>query len=108
MSEPLPKEVADGIYFRSFSICNLHVTMTSILSISRHTLDLPPSCIAFCPNKPAYFVVGTYYLHLNEHQDGPETSVADDEDERNSADVHVKPQKRSGALDLYSLQGDNV
>jgi len=73
--------------------------MTSISSLSSLTLDLPPSCIAFCPTQPEYFVVGTYNLEAKEDQDGcAETSTT----EKDSA------QKRSGSLETFKLEGSTM
>ena len=40
-----------------------------IKSIHSQTLDLPPSCIQFCPSQPGIFCVGTYYLHPKQEQE---------------------------------------
>jgi hypothetical protein len=50
-------------------------------------LDLPPSCIEFCPSAPDYFVVGTYNLVRNAEQE----------------ESSGKPQSRNGSLVLYKL-----
>ncbi|KAK3698775.1 hypothetical protein LTR37_016779 [Vermiconidia calcicola] len=77
--------------------------MAAITSIRSLTLDLPPSCIAFCPTLPQYFVVGTYFLHPEEEQQ----SAAAQDDEVTSADEDVQ-QKRSGSLILFRLEGDEI
>lgn len=41
----------------------------NIKSIHSQTLDLPPSCIQFCPSQPGIFCVGTYYLHPKQEQE---------------------------------------
>jgi hypothetical protein len=56
------------------------------------SLDLPPSCLAFCPAHPAYFVVGTYYL---------ETQIGQD-DERKAS------QSRNGSLIVFRLADNGV
>ncbi|KAK3699313.1 hypothetical protein LTR37_016465 [Vermiconidia calcicola] len=76
--------------------------MAAITSIRFLTLDLPPSCIAFCPTLPQYFVVGTYYLHPK-----GQLSAAAQNDEVPSADEDVQ-QKRSGSLILSRLEGDEI
>ena len=63
-------------------IQTIHSLLTTIL-------DLPPSCIEFCPYKPAYFVVGTYSLEKDD-QEPSETSI----------------QIRKGSLLLFSLEGE--
>lgn len=54
-------------------------------------LDLPPSCIEFCPSYPDYFVVGTYDLQ----KDSAEAS-------------HQQSQTRNGSLLVFRLNGDKV
>nr|POE74348.1 diphthine methyltransferase [Quercus suber] len=73
--------------------------MASVTSIKTLTLDLPPSCLQFCPSEPEYFVIGTYYLHQN---DGAE-------DEGNpTPSISTTPQRRSGSLIVYRLDGDDI
>ena len=57
-------------------------------------LDLPPSCLEFVPRSQSYFVVGTYFL---------EPSAA----ENVSSMIEIN-QTRSGSLNLYSLQNDEM
>jgi len=76
--------------------------MTSIHSISSLRLDQPPSCIAFCPTQPQYFVIGTYLLHQNEASFA--LSGEDDGDDASA----TKAQTRSGSLILYELDGDEL
>lgn len=106
--------------------------MQEIKSIHSRVLDLPPSCIAFCPSKPQYFVVGTYYLHPK--SEGPIAAVsvapithANDansvvgapsltSDEQDDIDgvSDAGPvdsdttQKRTGSLMLFQLDGDTM
>lgn len=80
--------------------------MASINSIRSLSLDLPPSCIEFCPVARDYFVVGTYFLEKKE-QDASVESVAEDEDEK-SEDVDKKPQTRTGSLLLFKVEGDKM
>lgn len=58
-------------------------------------LDLPPSCVQFCPSDPEYFLVGTYNL---QKEDGA------------PADSDVggvkKPQNRNGSLVLFKTDGE--
>ena len=99
------QDVAYGTKFRNFSIRKLHVTtMTSISSLERLTLDLPPACIAFCPTEPEYFVIGTYHLHRKENQ----ASENSGEDASASPSCQTEQQKRSGTLELFRLQGEHV
>ncbi|KAI1462990.1 uncharacterized protein F4812DRAFT_448492 [Daldinia caldariorum] len=66
------------------------------------TLDLPPSCIEFCPSHPDYFVVGTYNLQKEDKDEtGAEadiTTEADDEPQQIK-----KAQTRNGSLVLFKL-----
>lgn len=64
----------------------------SITSEKSTVLDIPPSATAFCPSHPEFYVVGTYFLHRNE--DGQEPSDG--------------PQKRTGTLILYRLEGTEL
>ena len=80
--------------------------MTSINSIQSQILDLPPSCIEFCPISRDYFVVGTYYLEKKEQDAGAETGAEDEEG--NSEDTDKKPQTRTGSLILFKVEGDEV
>lgn len=62
--------------------------MMEISSEKSTVLDIPPSAVAFCPNHPEYYVVGTYFLHRN------------DEGQQSSDES----QKRTGTLILYRLE----
>lgn len=110
--------------------------MTSIKSVSSITLDLPPSCISFCPTRPQFFVVGTYFLHpaVSVPQDGSDeqrrhqqsglvtepasasSAVAEahadvpaaEEAAAVPANSNAGPQKRTGSLLLFRLNGDSM
>ena len=60
------------------------------------TLDLPPSCIQFCPAHIRYFVVGTYNL---QKEDEVEPAAAETET------VLRKPQSRNGSLVVFKTDG---
>jgi diphthamide biosynthesis protein 7 len=75
--------------------------MISISSIQSLILDLPPSCIEFCPVAPDYFVVGTYFLEKKEQD-------AANDGEEESKDVDKKPQTRTGSLILFKVEGDEM
>ena len=81
--------------------------MTSINSIKSLVLDLPPSCIEFCPANRDYFVVGTYYLEKKEQDASVEEERNEDEEEK-SEDVDKKPQTRTGSLILFKVEGDEM
>ncbi|CAD0083294.1 unnamed protein product [Aureobasidium vineae] len=80
--------------------------MTSINSTQSLVLDLPPSCIEFCPVARDYLVVGTYFLEKKE-QDASVGDTAEDDDEK-SGDADKKPQTRTGSLVLLRVEGDEV
>ncbi|KAK6006631.1 hypothetical protein QM012_005639 [Aureobasidium pullulans] len=80
--------------------------MTSFSSIQSLVLDLPPSCIEFCPVSRDYFVVGTYFLEKKEQDAGVENAAGDEEEENEDADK--KPQTRTGSLILFKVEGDEV
>ncbi|KAK9772737.1 hypothetical protein AB5N19_14253 [Seiridium cardinale] len=61
-------------------------------------LDLPPSCIEFCPAYPDYFVVGTYDLQKES------TAQANE----NQDTIIQQPQTRNGSLILFRLVEDEI
>ncbi|KAI8627569.1 hypothetical protein F5Y19DRAFT_441979 [Xylariaceae sp. FL1651] len=63
-------------------------------------LDLPPSCIEFCPAHPDYFVVGTYNLQKGNSTEA-EGNFGSDSD--GSHKTTKKPQSRSGSLVVFRL-----
>ncbi|THX83359.1 WD40 repeat-like protein [Aureobasidium pullulans] len=81
--------------------------MTSIYSIQSLVLDLPPSCIEFCPVARDYFVVGTYFLEKKEQEATAEDTTENNNDEE-SEEVEKKPQTRTGSLILFKIDGDKV
>jgi diphthamide biosynthesis protein 7 len=77
----------------------------AIVSTLSVTLDLPPSCIQFCPAHPDYFVVGTY--HLEQGQRTKEDGISkQDEDEKSGNDR--KPQSRNGSLLVFQINGERL
>lgn len=66
-----------------------------IKSETSTVLDLPPSAVAFCPSHPEFYVVGTYFLH-------PKKETDESKGEESSEEA---PQKRTGTLILYRLEG---
>ncbi|KAH6653733.1 hypothetical protein BKA67DRAFT_658076 [Truncatella angustata] len=68
-----------------------------ISSLHTSILDLPPSCIEFCPSHPDYFVVGTYDLQ----KDKAETEQSQDA-------LGQHPQTRNGSLVVFQLTGGKV
>ena len=72
--------------------------MAQLPSLASLTLDLPPSCIAFCPSKPQFFVVGTYLLHPKEQQGaGAKNSPAAAGDGDDEADGSIQQEGESEA-----------
>ncbi|KAI1759252.1 hypothetical protein GGR53DRAFT_514169 [Hypoxylon sp. FL1150] len=69
----------------------------SIAPLRSLTLDLPPSCIEFCPTHPDYFIVGTYNLQKEEAA----TEIPLEEDEQHETRKHV--QTRNGSLIAFQL-----
>ncbi|THX58790.1 WD40 repeat-like protein [Aureobasidium pullulans] len=81
--------------------------MTSIYSIQSLVLDLPPSCIEFCPVARDYFVVGTYFLEKKEQEATAEDTAENNNDEE-SEEVEKKPQTRTGSLILFKVEDDKA
>lgn len=88
----------DGLAER---ISSIDMTISSSQSI---VLDLPPSCIEFCPAHPSYFLVGTYNLQKEEGEGGD----VGEEDEEEESDVEKEEDKRSqnrtGSIIVFRLQ----
>jgi len=82
--------------------------MTSIESIKSLILDLPPSCIEFCPVARDYFVVGTYFLEKTEQGASLDEEEKSKDEEDESEDVEKKPQTRTGSLILFKIEGDEM
>jgi diphthine methyl ester acylhydrolase len=81
--------------------------MATTQSLWSTTLELPPSCIAFCPTEPDLIVVGTYYLHNATSQ--REKREHNDDETVSGADATSAAQSRSGSLLLYQIRdGDGV
>ena len=76
--------------------------MTTINSIELLVLDLPPSCIEFCPAAPSYFVVGTYLLEQKTQGENATQNTSSPEAETGEA------QKRSGSLVVFKLEEDRM
>ncbi|KAI0880949.1 WD40-repeat-containing domain protein [Annulohypoxylon maeteangense] len=73
----------------------------SIPPLRSLTLDLPPSCIEFCPGQPEYFVVGTYNLQRGSEDPGTVAGVDEETDQQATKSV----QTRDGSLILFKLTG---
>ncbi|KAI0475006.1 hypothetical protein GGR56DRAFT_644158 [Xylariaceae sp. FL0804] len=77
----------------------------SIASWRTLTLDLPPSCIEFCPAHPDYFVVGTYNLQREDTGGAADPDASDDGVEQHQSPK--KPQNRNGSLIVFRLTRDS-
>lgn len=75
-----------------------------ISSTQSMVLDLPPSCIEFCPSHPSFFVVGTYYLERTEEGAKPKDVGEQDLSEAKAA----QPQSRNGSIIVFRLQDGKV
>lgn len=69
-----------------------------VQSLQTLILDLPPSCIEFCPAYPDHFVVGTYDLQKDDK----------DQNEEGGELTSKQPQTRNGSLILFRVVQDNV
>lgn len=78
----------------------------SISSTQSVILDLPPSCIEFCPVCPSYFVVGTYYLERAE-QDIEHAAAQDGAEEEVQAKPS-QPQNRNGSIIVFQMKHKEV
>ncbi len=80
-------------------------------SIRSQVLDLPPSCVEFCPAYPSYFLVGTYSLQPDgageSHADA--ATGGDSDDEGGGQRTKPKqPQSRNGSIIAFQLVDDLV
>lgn len=81
----------------------------SISSTQSMILDLPPSCIEFCPAYPDLFMVGTYNLEKSEQPDTVENEQkADEEADPQTSGTSKKPQSRNGSIILFQLREEKV
>ena len=70
------------------------------------TLDLPPSCIEFCPASPQHFVVGTYNLQKEEAP--AEDGNAGSDDDNDAPQLATRQsQNRNGSLVVFQLNDDD-
>lgn len=74
-----------------------------IKSFQSLTLDLPPSCVEFCPRYPSHFLVGTYNLEKNEAEER-ETVKSEDQDEPEVEIEAKRSQSRSGSIIVFELK----
>ncbi|KAH7157202.1 hypothetical protein EDB81DRAFT_416290 [Dactylonectria macrodidyma] len=73
-------------------------------------LDLPPSCIQFCPAHPELFVVGTYNLQRGETETEGQTDAGDgdEEDDADCSSAPKTPQNRDGSLVVFKVVGTKL
>lgn len=72
----------------------------TISSTQSMILDLPPSCIEFCPAHGSYFLVGTYNLQKSE---GEENNDIDDTNESSEGKAK-QSQSRNGSIIVFRLK----
>ena len=72
-----------------------------VQSLQSLELDLPPSCVEFCPAYPSYFVLGTYSLQATSNNEVREN--ADDEERDENATQQRQPQSRNGSIVVFEL-----
>lgn len=72
-----------------------------VQSLQSLELDLPPSCVEFCPAYPSYFLVGTYSLQATSNNEVREN--ADDEERDENSTQQRQPQSRNGSIVVFEL-----
>lgn len=82
----------------------------SISSTQSMVLDLPPSCIEFCPAYPDLFVIGTYNLEKAEEAEPVLNTEEKDKEEEvpQSSTTNKQPQSRNGSIILFQLRQGKV
>lgn len=88
----------DGLAER---ISSIDMTISSSQSM---VLDLPPSCIEFCPAHPSYFLVGTYNLQKEEDGGVDEEELKDEEESDVKKEEGQRSQSRTGSIIVFKLQ----
>jgi diphthamide biosynthesis protein 7 len=74
-------------------------------SLSSQILELPPSCVEFCPAFPSYFLVGTYSLQpeTGGSQDADEALNNSEEAEDSQSARQKQPQSRNGSIIAFKV-----
>lgn len=80
----------------------------SISSTQSMVLDLPPSCVEFCPAHPDLFVVGTYNLEKSEDAQTTDEDNQDEEEDLQNSGTSKQPQSRNGSIILFQLREGRV
>ncbi|KAL2135693.1 hypothetical protein VTI74DRAFT_7374 [Chaetomium olivicolor] len=75
-----------------------------VRSLKSQCLDLPPSCVEFCPAYPSYFLVGTYSLQQSESFGVTTDADGDPVAEEDAQPPQQKqPQSRNGSIIAFQL-----
>ena len=80
-------------------------------SLKSRVLDLPPSCVEFCPAFPSYFLVGTYSLQPESAGESNADAAIDatsDEEGNDQTAKPKQPQSRNGSIIAFQLVDDVV
>ncbi|KAG6006099.1 hypothetical protein E4U21_007396 [Claviceps maximensis] len=78
-----------------------------IASTAHTTLDLPPSCIQFCPISSSLFVVGTYNLEKSGAKAHADFTSVEGVSRKEDCATKI-PQSRNGSLLLFQIDGDDL
>lgn len=89
---------------------NMTSSSEPLASVFSEELDLPPSCVEFCPAHPSYFLVGTYNLQKPDEEAGELDHSQDDVDaaETTRQTRGKKPQSRNGTVIVFELAGGDT
>ncbi|KAK4124184.1 hypothetical protein N657DRAFT_594807 [Parathielavia appendiculata] len=83
-----------------------------IRSLKSQTLNLPPSCVEFCPAFPSYFLVGTYSLQPESTGTSNNADTHANADSDMEGDGHLsrpkQPQSRNGSIIAFRLVDGNL
>jgi diphthamide biosynthesis protein 7 len=79
-----------------------------VRSLKSQILDLPPSCVEFCPAFPSYFLVGTYSLQTESAELNTADADEDAEEEDGQPKQPKQPQSRNGSIIAFQLVDGDV
>ncbi|KAK3690038.1 hypothetical protein B0T22DRAFT_379086 [Podospora appendiculata] len=73
-------------------------------------LDLPPSCLEFCPAHLSFFLVGTYNLQKHEEDSASAAESAGSESDKDDAQTasSAKAQNRNGSIIAFQVSNDKI
>jgi diphthine methyl ester acylhydrolase len=77
-----------------------------VRSLKSRILDLPPSCVEFCPAFPSYFLVGTYSLQTEsagQNSTSADTDADSDAEGDGQPPAPKQPQSRNGSIIAFQL-----